>query len=211
MSKTSISITLFLVIFLFVFQSFGGTISKPEFRLKELYRYELHRAHHKLYTNRLSLSFDYLNTKDIVLFKVTPFFEIRRNLHKNLWQRKELGVEIGKEIFPWLYLGETIQRGWMKEDYRYYGDYECRDYTESETRLAFTHNLFSNKYIQLKGFILDEYTYDFDRGAGTCNEVAIGVVLPVNKHIETQINWRHIDRIHYYDSDTFEAAFTLIF
>ena len=209
--KAPIFITLFLTLFLFVAQSFGATFSKPEFRLKELYHYELRRTNHKLYTNRFSLSVNYLNTKKITLFKITPFFELRRNIHKGLWERKEAGVEIDKDIFPWLYVGEAIQRGWMKEDYRYYGDYESRDYTESETRLCFAHNLISNKHIQLRGFILNEYTYDFDRGAGTRNEVAVGFVLPLNRHIETEINWRHIDRVHYYDSDTFEGALTLIF
>ncbi len=209
MKKVLIFIKLFLILFLS--QSFAGRVSKPEFCLKELYHYDLRRANHKLYINRLSLSFDYLNKKEIALFKVTPFFEIRRNIHKGFWERKELGVEIGKDISPWFYLGEAIQRGWIKEDYRYFSDYESRDYTESETRLCFAQNIIANKHIQLKGFILNEYTYDFDRGVGTRNEVAIGFILPVNRYIETQINWRHIDRIHYYDSDTFEAALTLIF
>ena len=74
-----------------------------------------------------------------------------------------------------------------------------------------SHSLLSSKYIKLKGFVLNEYNYAFEEGRGICNELAIGLIVPVNKYMETQINWRHIDRIHYYDSDTFEAALTLIF
>lgn len=184
---------------------------KPEFRWQQLYRYELNRNKHRLYTNRFSATFNYLNKEVNPLFKITPFFEIRRNIAKDLWERKELGVELGKEILPWLYVGEVIQMGWMKEDYRYYMDYERRDYAESETRLLLSHNLLSNKYISLRGFVLNEYAYDFERETAARNEVVAGLIIPIGKHIETTINWRHIDRISYYDSDTFEASLTLIF
>lgn len=184
---------------------------KPEFRWQELYRYERSRNKHRLYNNRFSATFNYLDAEEKELFKITPFFEIRRNITKDFWERKELGVEIGKDIFPWFYLGETMQKGWMKEDYRNYTDYEKRNYTESETRLLLSHYFLSNKYIGLKGFILDEYTYDFEAESAARNEVAIGVIVPIGKYIETGINWRHIDRVSYYDSDTFEASLTLIF
>ena len=197
--------------FLFTSGAFAVWDKKPEFRWQQLYRYDLRQNNHQLYTNRLSLIFNYLDNQQKCLFKVMPFFEIRRNIDKDLWERKELGIEIGKDIFPWVYLGEGIQRSWRKEDYRYYRNYEKRDHTESETRLMFSRNLLPKKFLTLKGFILNEYTYDFDRGAGICNEVAIGLIAPLGKYIETGINWRHIDRIHYYDSDTFEASVTFIF
>jgi hypothetical protein len=211
MSKTSILVLLFLALFLFVSRTLEAKFSKPEFRLKELYRYDIRRGEHKLYTTHLSLSSKLMDAKENVLFKITPFFEIRHNIRKHLWERKELGLEIGKDIFPSLYIGEAIQQVWAKEDYRYYGDYQKKNYTESETRLLLSQNLVSNKFIKLKGFILDEYTYDFNKGKGIRNEVAIGLIMPLNKYLETELNWRHIDRIHYYDSDTFEATVTLIF
>jgi hypothetical protein len=208
-TKRLILIHLFLLLFFSV--SFAAWDKKPEFRWGQLYRYDLRQDNHQLYTNRLSATFTYKNKKDKAMFRLQPFFEIRRNTHKDLWERKELGLEIGKDIFPWLYIGEAIQRGWMKEDYRDYAKYEKRDYVDSETRLLFMHNLLSSKYVKLKAFILEEYTYDFDRGAGRCNEVAIGLIMPIGKYIETGINWRHIDRIHHYDSDTFETSVTLVF
>lgn len=200
-----------LMMFLFVSESFAAKISKPEFRLKELYRHDGRRSKHRLNVNRLSVSVDYSHDAKNTLFKITSFFELRRNTAKGLLERKELGVEIGKDIFPWLYIGEAIQRGWMKEDYLSYLDYKKRDYTESETRLLLNYNILSNKYIKLTGFVLDEFTYDFDTDAGVRNEVALGFTLPLNKYLETEVNWRHIDRIHEYDSDTFEAGLTLIF
>jgi len=208
--KTCVLITLVSSLLTFSL-CFAGWDKKPQFRWMQLYHYDLRQADHELYTNRLSLVFNYLDKKKEPLFKLMPFFEIRRNIDKDLWERKEVGIEIGKDIIPGIYLAEAIQKGWMKEDYRHCGVYEKRNYTESETRLLLSCNLLSRKYIKLKGFILNEYTYDFDRGRGTRNEVAIGLIVPIGKYLDTAINWRHIDRIHYYDSDTFEAAVTLIF
>jgi len=209
--KTKVSILTALLLSLAFFTTFAAWDERPEFRWQQLYRYDTRQDNHQLYTNRISFAFNYLDSKKESLYKLTPFFEIRRNIDKGLWERKELGVEIGKDVFPWLYLGEAMQKVWMNEDYRYYTDYEKRDYAGAETRLMFSRNLLSKGHVKLKGFVLDEYTFDFDRGAGTCNEVAIGVIMPLGKYIETGINWRHIDRIHYYDSDTCEASVTLIF
>ena len=200
-----------LSLLLFFAFSFAGWEKKPEFRWQQLYHYDLRQDNHQLYTNRLSLTFNYLDSQKKSLVKFIPFFEIRRNIDNNFWQRKELGIEVGRDIFSWLYLGEAIQKGWMKEDYQYCQFFEEKSYKESETRLCLTHNLISGKSIKLKGFAVNEYTYDFDKGAGVRNELALGLNMPVGKYVETELNWRHIDRIHFYDSDTLEASLTLIF
>lgn len=206
-------VLIFIVLLLSLSISYSSAFSvkKPEFRWSQLYHYDLHRDNHELYTNRLSLTFNCWDNQKKPLLKLIPFLEIRRNIDRDLWERKELGIEIGKDIFPRLYLGEALQKGWIKEDYRYYANYEKRNYTDLETRLLLSYNLLSHRHIKLMGFVLDEYTYDLDRGAGTRNELAIGLIMPVGKYIETDINWRHIDRIHYYDSDALEASLTLIF
>lgn len=191
--------------------SFAAFEKRPQIFLKQGYRYEYRRKRHRLYTNRLSALFTYRNQEANHLFKIEPFFEMRRNIVWDLWERKELGVEFGKDIFPWFYLGESIQQVWVKEDHRYYRVYEKENFTESETRLMFSHNLLDSKYLKLKGFILGEYTYDFNWGAGVRNEAVAGLSIPLGRHIETTIDWRHVDRIHYYDSDTFEAWLSLVF
>lgn len=184
---------------------------RPEFRLAQTYRYDLRQDNHQLYTDRLSLTFSYLDREQKSLFKLTPFFEIRRNIDKDLWERKEAGAEISKDIFPWLYVGQAIQTVWAKEDYRYFASYERNDYTESETRLCLSYDLVSRDWLRLRGFILNEYSYNLDKSEGIRNEIAAGVIIPLGKYLETDIHWRHIDRIHYYDSDVFEAAVTLVF
>jgi len=194
----------------FICSSFAAW-DKPAVRLTGMYRYDLRQDNHDLWITRASLALTYKNIADDPLFKIIPFFEARRNIHKHIWERKEAGVEIGKDIFPWFYLGSAIEQVWMNEDYQYYRRYEKRQYTACEPRLLFSHNILNTKFLTLKGFILDEYTYDFNKARGTCNEVAIGVIIPVTKYLESQVNWRHIDRIHYYDSDTVEGSVTLVF
>ena len=210
-----VKIIVFLVLsFLFIFSSaYADWAKKPEFRLTHLYRYDLRQDFRKLYADRISATFSYLDDEGKTLLKLMPFLETRRNIKWDIWERKSLGIEIGKDIFFWLYFGESIQKVWAREDYRnwYIPLYVKRDYMESVTRLCFTHNILSGKNFKLKGFVLNEYTFNFDRGAGVRNEVAIGFVLPLSKYIETSIDWRHIDRIHYYDSDTAEASLSLVF
>jgi len=209
--KIKISIFTGLFLLLAFLTAFATWDKKPEFRWEQLYRYDLRQDKHQLYTNRISSTFNYLDNNKNSLFKLTPFFEIRRNIDKDLCERKELGVEIGKDIFPWIYFAESIQKVWMKEDYRYYANFEERDYMGSYTRLKFSHDLLPKTWMKLKGFVLDEYTFDFNRMSGTRNDVVLGLVLPLSKYVEAGINWRHIDRIHYYDSDTCEASLTMVF
>lgn len=196
-----------LIFLLYASAAFAAFDKKPEFRLEELYRYDKREDNHHLYTNRASAAFTYRDNKDKALFRLKPFFEIRRNIEKHFWERKEWGVEIGKDVFEWFYLGEAIQRVWYKEDFQERQVYKRGNDTESETRLLLSHKLIS----KLGGFFLNEYTYDFNKGAGIRNEAVLGLVMPLNKYLEAQIDWRHIDRIHFYDSDNFEAVVTLIF
>lgn len=189
----------------------AGWSKKPEFRWKQFYRWDRHFDKNGCYSNRFSLSFAYLDGKDQPLFKVMPFFEMLRNYDTNLWERRELGVEIGKDILTWLYLGESIQHSWKHENLRDPDLYVKENTTEAKTIVAFSRKFFRKNAFSLKGFIIDEYTYDTDEGSGMRNEIIIGASLPLGKHWEAGLNWRHIDRIHYFDTDTFEAFATLIF
>lgn len=184
---------------------------KPRFQWTESYRYDLRQDNHELFTNRISSTFLYLNEEEECIFKLTPFFEARWNIDKDLWEREELGAELGKDFFSWLYVGESIQKGWMEEDYQSYDSYEKRGYLESETRFLLSHALLSTGKIKLKGYALNEYTYDFDAGEANRNEVVVGVTMPIGKYAELNLNWRHIDRIHFYDSDTVEGSVSLVF
>lgn len=184
--------------------AFAEWDEKPEFRLTGTYRYDIRDDNHDLFSNRISATFRNA-------FQVMPFFEARWNIDQDLWERKEAGVEIGKKFCSWFYLGESIEHVWAKEDYLVYADYEKRDYLEAETRLLFKQDLLSTESIKLKGYFVEEYTYDFKEDKATFNELVLGVIMPITQSAELNLNWRHIDRIHYYDSDTLEASLSFLF
>ena len=58
----------------------------------------------------------------------------------------------------------------------------------------------------LKGYISGEYTYDFRLGRGTRVESIAGLLIPLAKEAELNLDWRHRDRIHSDDCDTFELS-----
>lgn len=200
-----------VVFLLFSSICFAGFEVKPEFRWTHLYRYDNRPNKHKLYTNRLAAVFSYLNDTGKALFKIIPFFEIRVNTAGGFKERREAGIEFGKDIFSFLYLGESIQRIWAREDSKYYGQYQHREYMEAETRMRLSHNLIEKNKFKLIGFIYNDFTFDMDRNEGLRNELGFGFDIPIGKHLETTFNWRHIDRIHFYDSDILEGSLTLIF
>ena len=184
---------------------------KPEFKVTQEYRYDMRHEGHELYISRFACGFNY-GEKDGRRISIIPFFELRRNVDRSFTERKELGIEAGVHLTPWFYVAESFQATWLKEDYGVnYSHTKKRDAAEAETRLVAMHKLCSIKNIDIKGFILDEFTYDFDIGASTRNEFAFGVLVPLHKNIETKLNWRHIDRIHDFDSDVMEAAVTVVF
>ncbi|MFA5090826.1 MAG: hypothetical protein WC510_07390 [Candidatus Omnitrophota bacterium] len=206
-----------LILLSVLFSSFMASYSyasfnkKPELRWQNTFRYDTRGKHQDLYISRLSGRFTYNDTLDKQLFKLEPFFESRLNTSWDIWERYELGCEIGKDIFPWFYIGQTVHQAWVREDYKHYSRNKRRDYTEARTRILFSHDLFPVKNVMLKGFALAEYNYDLSAGAGVRNEVAIGTTAPLCKNLEATLNWRHVDRIHDFDTDNIEISATLIF
>jgi hypothetical protein len=209
--KTKVSSLVFLIVFVCASVSFAAWDKNPVLRFKQLYRYDTRHSSHRYVSERVSSVFKYLDRDNKPLFILTPFFQIRRNIAKSVGNREEIGTEIGKDIVPWFYIGESFQYVWLKEDYRYYNVYEKKNYAEGVTRLVLSHNLMKTRFITVNGFAFEEYTYDFNDGRAIRNEVVGGFTVPINKNAETEINWRHIDPIHYYDSDTVEASVTFIF
>lgn len=195
---------------LYLSAAYAGFEAKPEFRWLQYYRYP-HHIDNQLYVSRVSAAFDYLNAQEKPLFKVIPYFEARRNFTTDLWERVELGTEIGKEITSWLYVSEAVQYLWLHEAYESYPASKRRNSTESDSKLVLSHYIFNNQHFKLKGFILNEFFYDFKKGAATRNESAAGIIVPIGKHLEADFDWRHIDNIHDSDEDVFEVGATIIF
>lgn len=59
--------------------------------------------------------------------------------------------------------------------------------------------------------LLEEYTYAAQEHKATRNEIGVNIIIPVFKHLALSCGWRHIDRIHSYDSDQIELSGILKF
>lgn len=193
---------------LFLFQyhpALADRQKRPQIILSQRYHYDLHKSNHEYYADRLSLRWDYLKVG------IVAFFESQFNLDKNLWQRKEVGVELNKEVLSWFQASLFLQKSWFKEDYQYHLEFEKEENFESVGRVMFSCDLIKKPKFNMSGFVYNDYIYEFNQGAGICNEVVVGVTIPVGKYTKVGLNWRHIDRIHYYDSETIESSLTLSF
>ncbi|UCB56801.1 MAG: hypothetical protein JSV30_06310 [Candidatus Omnitrophota bacterium] len=158
------------------------------------------------YVTRAGALVDYSFPRLNKIIKILPFFEYQHNLDNGAWWRKEAGVEVGSSFFnDCFYWGASFQHIWQQEE-----NYavEANDETsEWESRFVITPPikwwLFKDK-LTLKLF--DEYTYDFERGQPTINEVGVSFDWQISEKVKMPLGWRHIDRIHDFDSDLMEVS-----
>ncbi len=197
-------------LFFLVTNTFALNLKKGIFSWKQTFNYDPNHPLEKMYINKLSMDFD-LNNQEDVFLRIKPFFEVKRNVHQAFWQKERLGLEIGKDLTKWFYTSLRFSQIWSRDDCQQYGYYEKREYRDVEYNFKLSYYLVNKPKFKLEGFIIDEYTYDLNQGRGTRNEVVIGVSYPINKYLETTVNWRHIDRVHYFDQDTYEASVTMFF
>jgi len=136
---------------------------------------------------------------DAVL-EIQPFVETQYLWDKERWHRTELGSELGIR-YKWAYIGESIHYAWLKD---------AEDTPELESRLEVNIPFVLNSAgYQITLALLEEYTYSIEEGEATRNEVAGIFYIPVFKHLDFSCGWRHIDRIHDYDSDLIEMSAVL--
>lgn len=188
--------------------AFAAWDDDPELESSTSFSYDHDTSEHHLLKEKVSAGFTYNGEDNKQLFELEPYYEASRNLRREKWQRQELGLVIGKDVLPWFYLGQAIQAVWSDEDHSDYRYYQEHNVTEAITRLTLSKDIFTTK---LKGFISNDYIYEFDSGAGVRNEVMADLSYPVFKNTQAGMDWRHIDRVHNYDSDTLETFLNLRF
>lgn len=208
---------IFFLLLLFSFlnnSSAFGQWQKPEIRLSNAYRY-LFREHHGIYIKRGELEFSYDRGKDVFSkIKILPFVEFHNNLNKNRkLERKEVGLEVGVDLGPNIYLGESFQYTRYNYDWvNYIWHPRIKYAAEAETHVLFNLPLGNaEEDRKINVYFLDELTYNFKIGEVTRNEIAVGLKVPLVKHLQSNLGWRHIDRIHDFDSDALEITLTLVF
>ncbi len=165
---------------------------------------------YNLYSTRTQANLDYSLPGSERIFRISPFFEYQSNFDTNTWWRKELGAEVGTSFFnDCFYVGASFQHVWHKEEN--YPIELLDETTEWVSRFVISPplpwDLFKEK---LKLRLFNEYTYDFNRGQGTFNEVGAVVEWQVSEHLKFPIGWSHLDRVHDFDSDAlrFSALFS---
>ena len=140
-------------------------------------------------------------------WRVLPFFETRRAVARDAWSRLELGVEIATKPFlgsfppfSWLTLASGFQQAWLSPG---------SDHPEWEVRALFDVPIPKLKVRSTPAgfYLLNEYTYDLEEGAGVRNETGVGVLVPLPmRHFSLLLGWRHVDRVHFTDVDQFEGS-----
>ncbi|MDP1852923.1 MAG: hypothetical protein Q8L26_01770 [Candidatus Omnitrophota bacterium] len=186
---------------------------KPKVEFSNSYRY-LFRERHSIYIQRGEFKFSYdRGTDNFAKIKLSPFIELRNNLQKDKLEYKEIGFEFGTDIFPWFYAGESFQYSRYNYDWvNWLWHPRIKYAAEAETRLKFMLPVYQlSEERKIIAYVLNEFTYSFKLAEGTRNEVVLGITIPVTKYTEIGFDWRHIDRIHDFDSDALEANVSLIF
>ena len=199
--------TTVVIILFFLFVSVSLVFAdwqKPQFKFIQSYREDVRGQVGDLFIERLSGTFSYYEDGDL-LFGVSPFFEKRISVHdvdNETWVKQKSGVEVGTDLLSWLYFSEAFQYSWFED---------AEDTLEMETSLILSNRLMSLGDKELKWFAFGQHVLDLDEGEGVRNESGLGIIIPVLEFLEAKLNWRHIDRIHGYDSDTVELSFDCVF
>lgn len=208
-----------ILFFFLAFLLFSAAIAsaewqKPQVNVTNTLR-RLLREDESIYIQRASVDFLY-NTGNGLFSKVklSPFIELRNNLNRsNKLEHKESGIEIGADFVPWCYGGLSFQYTRYNYDWTNYIWHSRIKYAaEAEGILKFTlpvMELAEDK--EIEAYLSDEFLYSFKLSEGTRNEVVLGLNVPLIKYLEANIDWRHIDRIHDFDSDAVEAGLILSF
>lgn len=188
------------IIFLILYLSF--LISVPayaidfKFKTQQSFRYDISVDNEDWYIMRFWAETFYKSPLIYNTFRIAPFVETRYHFYLHKLSRTEVGVEIGIDLFKWLYWGESLQ---------YASLHPGRDTIELESILKFSYP-FRIKSQKVVFYVLGEHTFAFVFGEGKRAEIGFGFIWQPKEALEFLLGWRHTDRIHYYDTDQIEAS-----
>ena len=190
-----------------------AAIGKPPIRYSLLFNYDIRHADENFYASRLEAFF----IKEInslpgekMSLRVTPFVELRHSVERRKMERVATGAEFGFRLRDFFYLGQQFRQVWRSEPVYNRGVIKNTNMFEAVSIVTLSRRLIPGKDI-LKGYISGEYTYDFRLGRGTRVESMAGLLVPIGKEAELNLDWRHRDRIHADDCDTIEASVSYLF
>ncbi|PIU41454.1 MAG: hypothetical protein COS99_05365 [Candidatus Omnitrophica bacterium CG07_land_8_20_14_0_80_42_15] len=183
-----------------------------EIRNYQTVRLDDRREIDSTYLTRIEASFYYKIPSDLdIKFELKPFGEAQYKWDQGAWSRNEAGVETGFHVTEYAYIGESFQYAWLdeyKKGTRFRNeDFLRNDTAELESRLeAHIPFVLNSKGYKITVVLIEEYTYSCEEERATLNEIGGRFVIPVFKYLDVALGWRHIDRIHEYDSDQLELT-----
>lgn len=209
-----------------------AAIGKPPMRYGLLFNYDIRHSDENFYANRLEAFFiKKINPGDDkkMSLEAVPFVEVRHSVERRKRERLAAGAEFGFRLNDSLYLGQQLRQVWRSEPVYNRGVIKNINMLEAVSIVTLSCRLIPGKPRSkplsserlpssfergkdiLKGYISGEYTYDFRLGRGTRIESMAGLLVPIAKEAELNLDWRHRDRIHADDCDTIEASVSYLF
>ena len=128
--------------------------------------------------------------------EVSAFLDSQWNLETCKWEKVLLGLETGKSIWEYLYIGQSLQliSGEMLDYMPFSVESKSLDTT---TKIKV--NIPFLKYFSFCAF--EEYSLNIEEWRDGYNEVGVEVVYTPKKLFSISTGWRHTDRIHNFDTD----------
>lgn len=205
------TIFILLVAFVFFVTPSGFAETDVSFSNRHTVRAATSGSDDSFYLTRAEAIIDYDSSRLGRTVKILPFFEYQHNLKTGAWWRKESGVEVGASFFnDCFYYGASFQHAWQRAEN--YSVELLEETTEWESRFEISPpiqwGIFRDKLILT---LFEEYTYDFTRGQATFNEVGVIFDWQILEGVRLPFGWRHIDRVHDFDSDMLEFSLLLSF
>jgi len=173
-----------------------------EVNLRSEYLVDIRRDDGDIYLNRLSVH----KKLDSPEMTISAFGEGQWNLETDEWEKVMFGLEVEKNLWQYLYIGQSIQT--ISGEMLDYMAFDADSYSiDTTTKIRIRIPLF--KDFSLHAF--EEYSLNLEKGRDEYCETGAEVVYSPVDLCSISIGWRHTDRIHNLDTDYLNISTTLKF
>jgi len=159
---------------------------------KNSFLLDIRNNDNSIYLNRFSVSKN-ISEYDI---KTSIFSELQWHSGTSRWEKITAGVEAEKPFLKYFYCGESVH--FICGQILDYMTFDPGNMSvEATTKLGFAYPL--SKKLSFR--VCNEYSYNLEKGSAGLNEVLVDIPYQINDNLCFGIGWRHVDRIHAFDSD----------
>ncbi|NQT75835.1 MAG: hypothetical protein HQ566_04865 [Candidatus Omnitrophica bacterium] len=173
-------------------------VSALELKIRDEYLLDARGDDGDIYLNRIELN-KKIDSPDM---RISAFVDSQWNSEIDDWERVLLGLEAGKDLWQYLYIGQSFQliSGQVLDHMVFATDSKSFDtITKIVLRLPF--------WDRFSFDVFEEYSLNLEEGRDEYNEVGAEIAYRPKKLYSIAVGWRHTDRIHTFDTDY--ASFSL--